>query len=56
MSYEELLALGERIGSVNTSVSEETIIAQLKTKLYTPDYPSINLTNYLRMIKKPTLA
>ncbi|KAK2422483.1 RING-type E3 ubiquitin transferase [Trifolium repens] len=42
MSYEELLALGERIGKVNTGVSEEIITSQLKTKLYTP-YPSIDL-------------
>ncbi|CAI8593234.1 unnamed protein product [Vicia faba] len=34
MSYEELLALGESIGSVNTSLSEETITALLKTKSY----------------------
>jgi hypothetical protein len=32
MSYEEFLALGGAIGSVNTRVSEESIIAQLKTK------------------------
>jgi hypothetical protein len=41
MSYEELLALGGTIGNVNTSASEEKIIAQLKTKLYTPSSPSI---------------
>jgi hypothetical protein len=40
MSYEEL-ALGGTIGNVNTSASEEKIIAQLKTKLYTPSSPSI---------------
>ncbi|KAI4389891.1 hypothetical protein MLD38_002061 [Melastoma candidum] len=30
MSYEELLALEERIGNVSTGLSEETILAQLK--------------------------
>ncbi|KAG7020582.1 putative E3 ubiquitin-protein ligase RHG1A, partial [Cucurbita argyrosperma subsp. argyrosperma] len=30
MSYEELLALEERIGNVNTGLSEETIVARLK--------------------------
>ncbi|KAF2287353.1 hypothetical protein GH714_039710 [Hevea brasiliensis] len=32
MSYEELLALGERIGNVNTGLSEETIRSKLKTR------------------------
>ncbi|XP_023545719.1 probable E3 ubiquitin-protein ligase RHG1A isoform X2 [Cucurbita pepo subsp. pepo] len=32
MSYEELLALEERIGNVNTGLSEETIIGRLKQK------------------------
>ncbi|KAF7822670.1 putative E3 ubiquitin-protein ligase ZFP1 [Senna tora] len=34
MSYEELLALGERIGNVSTGLSEETITSQLKMKTY----------------------
>ncbi|KAK9269127.1 hypothetical protein L1049_000896 [Liquidambar formosana] len=34
MSYEELLALGERIGNVNTGLSEETIRSHLKTRTY----------------------
>ncbi|XP_028763670.1 probable E3 ubiquitin-protein ligase ZFP1 [Neltuma alba] len=34
MSYEELLALGERIGNVSTGLSEETITTQLKTKTF----------------------
>ncbi|KAL7619058.1 hypothetical protein Lser_V15G00831 [Lactuca serriola] len=34
MSYEELLALEERIGNVNTGLSEETISKHLKTKQY----------------------
>ncbi|KAJ6894069.1 hypothetical protein NC652_027978 [Populus alba x Populus x berolinensis] len=42
MSYEELLALGERIGSVNTGLSEGTIRKQLKTRTYLSS-PSINL-------------
>ncbi|KAJ8763247.1 hypothetical protein K2173_026148 [Erythroxylum novogranatense] len=32
MSYEELLALEERIGNVNTGLSEETILKQLKQR------------------------
>ncbi|CAL5200999.1 unnamed protein product [Lathyrus oleraceus] len=43
MSYEELLALGENIGSVNTSLSEETIAALLNTKEYTPKPIVLNL-------------
>ncbi|KAJ6770221.1 hypothetical protein OIU79_020960, partial [Salix purpurea] len=42
MSYEELLALGERIGSVNTGLSEGTIRSQLKTRTYLSS-PTINL-------------
>ncbi|KAK7313095.1 hypothetical protein VNO77_37497 [Canavalia gladiata] len=34
VSYEELLELGEQIGNVNNSLSEEIIINQLKTKIY----------------------
>ncbi|KAL5559061.1 hypothetical protein UlMin_035272 [Ulmus minor] len=34
MSYEELLALEERIGNVNTGLSEETILNRLKKKKY----------------------
>ncbi|GAB4846520.1 hypothetical protein Ancab_025525 [Ancistrocladus abbreviatus] len=34
MSYEELLALSERIGSVNTGLSEEAIAKHLKIRLY----------------------
>ncbi|KAK2368063.1 RING-type E3 ubiquitin transferase [Trifolium repens] len=41
MSYEELLALGERIGKVNTGASDEIITSQLKTKLYIPYSPSM---------------
>ncbi|XP_045801288.1 probable E3 ubiquitin-protein ligase ZFP1 [Trifolium pratense] len=43
MSYEDLLALGERIGSVNTGLSEETIANQLKTKVYSTKATAINL-------------
>lgn len=35
MSYEELLALEERIGNVNTGLTEETISNRLKHKKYT---------------------
>ncbi|XP_058095749.1 probable E3 ubiquitin-protein ligase ZFP1 isoform X2 [Magnolia sinica] len=34
MSYEELLALEERIGDVNTGLSEESILKCLKTRTY----------------------
>ncbi|XP_057490131.1 E3 ubiquitin-protein ligase MBR2-like [Actinidia eriantha] len=34
MSYEELLALEERIGNVNTGLSEETILSSLKQRKY----------------------
>ncbi|KAJ9670720.1 hypothetical protein PVL29_026944 [Vitis rotundifolia] len=30
MSYEELLALGERVGSVSTGLSEEVIMAKME--------------------------
>ncbi|CAL0326533.1 unnamed protein product [Lupinus luteus] len=43
MSYEDLLALGERIGKVSTGLSEETITAQLKTKTYLAPATAINL-------------
>nr|GMD84141.1 probable E3 ubiquitin-protein ligase HIP1 [Ipomoea batatas] len=35
MSYEELLALGDQIGSVTTGFSEEAVISHLKTRLFT---------------------
>ncbi|XP_010059909.2 probable E3 ubiquitin-protein ligase RHG1A isoform X1 [Eucalyptus grandis] len=35
MSYEELLALEERIGNVNTGLSEETILSRMKQRKYT---------------------
>ncbi|MFS7951817.1 hypothetical protein Hanom_Chr07g00599651 [Helianthus anomalus] len=34
MSYEELLALEERIGNVNTGLTEETILKHIKQKQY----------------------
>lgn len=43
MSYEELLALSERIGTVNTGLSEEDITCHLKTRLYTSTAAAINL-------------
>ncbi|XP_059443936.1 probable E3 ubiquitin-protein ligase ZFP1 isoform X2 [Corylus avellana] len=43
MSYEELLALGEQIGSVSTGLSEETVTSQLKTKSYLSSATVINL-------------
>ncbi|CAA6670508.1 unnamed protein product [Spirodela intermedia] len=36
MSYEELLALEERIGNVNTGLSEETILKHLKHRRHLP--------------------
>ncbi|PON92786.1 43kDa postsynaptic protein [Trema orientale] len=43
MSYEELLALGERIGNVNTGLSEETIMSQLMTTTYLSSRISLSL-------------
>lgn len=39
MSYEELLALGDRIGTVNTGLSEDALYKCLKRSLYTPTAP-----------------
>ncbi|XP_038897553.1 probable E3 ubiquitin-protein ligase ZFP1 isoform X2 [Benincasa hispida] len=43
MSYEELLALEERIGYVGTGLSEETITSQLKTRITMPSARDVNL-------------
>ncbi|KAL0306551.1 UNVERIFIED_CONTAM: putative E3 ubiquitin-protein ligase ZFP1 [Sesamum radiatum] len=43
MSYEELLALGEQIGSVGTGLSEEFIQNNLKTRTFTSSPASVNL-------------
>ncbi|KAJ8755041.1 hypothetical protein K2173_016508 [Erythroxylum novogranatense] len=43
MSYEELLALGEQIGNVNTGLSEEAIRSQLKTRIHVSSSVLINL-------------
>ncbi|XP_043688955.1 probable E3 ubiquitin-protein ligase ZFP1 [Telopea speciosissima] len=43
MSYEELLALGERIGNVKTGLKKETIIRHLKTRYYVSPAACINL-------------
>ncbi|OIW05281.1 hypothetical protein TanjilG_03670 [Lupinus angustifolius] len=43
MSYEDLLALGDRIGKVSTGLSEETISAELKMKTYVTPAAVINL-------------
>ncbi|KAJ7966597.1 E3 ubiquitin-protein ligase MBR2 [Quillaja saponaria] len=40
MSYEELLALEERIGNVNTGLTEETILSRLKQKKHTVEIGS----------------
>lgn len=42
-SLQDLIALGERIGNVNTGLSEETITTQLKTKTYLTGATSINM-------------
>ncbi|CAM0902944.1 unnamed protein product [Alopecurus aequalis] len=39
MSYEELLALGDRIGTVNTGLSEDALYKCLKRSLYAPTAP-----------------
>lgn len=43
MSYEELLALSERIGNVKTGLSEDDITAHLKTRVYRSSMASIDL-------------
>ncbi|CAK9324315.1 unnamed protein product [Citrullus colocynthis] len=43
MSYEELLALGERIGNVSTGLTEEIIKTQLKTRSYVASATVVNL-------------
>ncbi|KAK6946666.1 Zinc finger, RING-type [Dillenia turbinata] len=43
MSYEDLLALAERIGNVSTGLSEDTILTHLRTKIYDSSIKSINL-------------
>ncbi|XAR56506.1 hypothetical protein NMG60_11037024 [Bertholletia excelsa] len=42
MSYEELLALGERIGNVASGLSEETILTHLKTRIYISSSTPVN--------------
>ncbi|KAH1083980.1 hypothetical protein J1N35_023741 [Gossypium stocksii] len=53
MSYEELLALGERIGKVNTGLSEETIRSKLKTRTYSIFVTNINLEEVAPMDQEP---
>ncbi|KDP36261.1 hypothetical protein JCGZ_09826 [Jatropha curcas] len=53
MSYEELLALGERIGNVNTGLSEEIIRNRLKTRTYLSSPMSINLEETACMDQEP---
>ncbi|GJY60015.1 hypothetical protein Tco_0459907 [Tanacetum coccineum] len=49
MSYEELLALEERIGNVNTRLTEENISKCMKQKIYvTEDGQPLNLVVYAR--------
>ncbi|KAK6934216.1 Zinc finger, RING-type [Dillenia turbinata] len=43
MSYEELLALAERIGNVSTGLSEETILTHLRMKIFNYSTKSTNL-------------
>ncbi|KAK9041604.1 hypothetical protein V6N11_016696 [Hibiscus sabdariffa] len=53
MSYEELLALGERIGSVNTGLSEETITNKLKTRTFSTFVANINLEEVAPIDQEP---
>ncbi|GKD46815.1 hypothetical protein Tco_1271460, partial [Tanacetum coccineum] len=49
MSYEELLALEERIRNVNTGLTEENISKCMKQKIYvTEDGQPLNLAVYVR--------
>ena len=43
MSYEELLALGEQIGTVKTGLSEEVIVSHLKTRSFSLSVTPCNL-------------
>jgi len=42
MTYEELLALQEKIGYVRIGLSEQSVLKQLKTKLYVHPYLSLS--------------
>ncbi|KAE8679089.1 hypothetical protein F3Y22_tig00111402pilonHSYRG00799 [Hibiscus syriacus] len=53
MSYEELLALGEWIGNVNTGLSEETITSKLKTRTYSTFATNINLEEAAPIDQEP---
>ncbi|XP_022753306.1 probable E3 ubiquitin-protein ligase ZFP1 [Durio zibethinus] len=53
MSYEELLALGERIGNVNTGLSDEIIISKLKTRTYSTFATNINLEEAAPIDQEP---
>ncbi|KAG8502537.1 hypothetical protein CXB51_001126 [Gossypium anomalum] len=53
MSYEELLALGERIGNVNTGLSEEIIRRKLKTRSYSTFATNINLEEAAPVEQEP---
>jgi len=47
MSYDvEFIALGERIGSVSTGLSKETITTQLETRFYTRNPENINFKEF----------
>ncbi|KAJ4726389.1 putative Ring finger protein [Melia azedarach] len=53
MSYEELLALGERIGNVNTGLSEEAVTSRLKTRIYLSTATNINLEEPASVDQEP---
>ncbi|XVE80060.1 hypothetical protein DITRI_Ditri14bG0109000 [Diplodiscus trichospermus] len=53
MSYEELLALGERIGNVNTGLSDEIILSKLKTRTYSTFATDINLEEMAPIDQEP---
>jgi len=44
--YEEFIALGERIGSVSTGLSKETITTQLETRFYTRNPDNIKFEEF----------
>ena len=50
---QELLALGERIGNVNTGLSEETIMSKLKTRTYSTFATNINLEEVAPIDQEP---
>ncbi|KAK1405110.1 E3 ubiquitin-protein ligase mbr1 [Heracleum sosnowskyi] len=56
MSYEELLALGEQIGSVGSGLSEDYIVGHLKLKTFTPSLSSSNVEDTASVNQEPNFC